>query len=131
MQHVTCMILSMCFTILPLDDLPTYGLCPVRRIRNYLYVQRHMGAKRAAQHIPEFAKRVVAAYDADGSVSKRCQCLPARLRVQPVTWVLPFASSATRQLPTLYFGLLTGWPWRLAPPPSIRQRRRLRRKWAC
>ena len=44
------------------------------RIRNYLYVQRHMGAARAADHIPEFAKRVVAAYDADGSVSKRCIC---------------------------------------------------------
>lgn len=41
------------------------------RIRNYLYVQRHMGAARAADHIPEFAKRVVAAYDADGSLSKR------------------------------------------------------------
>lgn len=45
-------------------------------IRNYLYVQRHMGPERAARHIPEFAKRVVAAYDADGSVSSRLAVAP-------------------------------------------------------
>ena len=28
-------------------------------IRNFLYAQRHMGAKRAEQHIPGFAKRLV------------------------------------------------------------------------
>lgn len=41
-------------------------------IRNWLYVQRHMGARRADQHMPEFAKRLVAMYDKDGAVSKRC-----------------------------------------------------------
>lgn len=44
-------------------------------IRNYLYVQRHMGARRADQHMPEFAKRLVAMYDKDGAVSKRCTFL--------------------------------------------------------
>ncbi len=34
-----------------------------------------MGAKRAAQHIPEYAKRVVAMYDKDGTVSKRFDLL--------------------------------------------------------
>lgn len=43
-------------------------------LRNYLYVQRHMGPARAAKHVPEFAKRVVAEYDARGGVSARCGC---------------------------------------------------------
>ena len=35
-------------------------------------VQRAWGAKRAAQHIPEFAKRLVAQYDRDGALTQRC-----------------------------------------------------------
>ena len=34
--------------------------------------QRAWGAKRAAQHIPEFAKRLVAQYDRDGALTQRC-----------------------------------------------------------
>ena len=34
-------------------------------------VQRAWGAKRASQHIPEFAKRLVAQYDRDGALSQR------------------------------------------------------------
>lgn len=45
-------------------------------IRNFLYVQRHMGAKRAEQHVPQFAKRLVAMYDTDGAVSKRLEISP-------------------------------------------------------
>lgn len=43
-------------------------------------VQRAWGAKRAAQHIPEFAKRLVAQYDRDGSLTQRC----VRTRLQCV-----------------------------------------------
>ena len=40
-------------------------------IRNYLYVNRHMGPARANRHIPEFAKRLVAMYNEKGEVSSR------------------------------------------------------------
>lgn len=40
-------------------------------LRNYLYVSRHMGPERAARHMPESAKRIVAAYDSDGAISDR------------------------------------------------------------
>lgn len=40
-------------------------------IRNYLHVMRHWGPQRAQQHIPEFAKRIIAQYDKDGAVSDR------------------------------------------------------------
>lgn len=41
-------------------------------LRNYLYVQRHMGPERAARHVPGFAKQVVAEYDKQGGVQARC-----------------------------------------------------------
>jgi 7-hydroxymethyl chlorophyll a reductase len=40
-------------------------------IRNYIHVNRHWSSQRAAQHIPEFAKRIVAEYDQEGEVQKR------------------------------------------------------------
>ncbi|KAL6760746.1 coenzyme F420 hydrogenase family [Haematococcus lacustris] len=40
-------------------------------IRNWLYVNRHMGAKRAAQHTPAYAKKIVAEYDGKGEVAAR------------------------------------------------------------
>jgi len=40
-------------------------------IRNYIYVSRVWGAKRAEEHVPEYAKKVVEEYDADGAVSAR------------------------------------------------------------
>ena len=46
-------------------------------LRNYLYVQRHMDPERAAKHVPGFAKRVVAEYDAQGGISARCGGQPA------------------------------------------------------
>ena len=46
-------------------------------IRNFLFVRRHMGQQRAERHMPEFAKRLVAMYDGDGAVSKRCAWLIA------------------------------------------------------
>lgn len=42
-------------------------------IRNYLYVSRTWGPERAAQHLPAYAKRLVAQYDADGAVSRRLE----------------------------------------------------------
>ena len=41
---------------LPSAASPTSGL----RRRNYIHVMRHWGPKRAAQHIPDFAQRIVA-----------------------------------------------------------------------
>jgi len=46
-------------------------------LRNYLFVSRHMGPERAARHMPENAKRIVAAYDKDGAISKRINMKPA------------------------------------------------------
>jgi 7-hydroxymethyl chlorophyll a reductase len=40
-------------------------------IRNYIHVNRNWKPQRAAQHIPEFAKRIVAEYDQGGDVQKR------------------------------------------------------------
>ncbi|EFN50942.1 hypothetical protein CHLNCDRAFT_55433 [Chlorella variabilis] len=40
-------------------------------IRNYIHVMRHWGPKRAAQHIPDFAQRIVAEYNPKGMVSER------------------------------------------------------------
>ncbi|PNH06770.1 7-hydroxymethyl chlorophyll a reductase, chloroplastic [Tetrabaena socialis] len=45
-------------------------------IRNYLYVQRNWGSKRAEQHMPAFAKEIVKQYDKDGAVSKRLSLKP-------------------------------------------------------
>ena len=44
-------------------------------IRNFLYVQRHMGAERAEQHIPEFAKRLVGRASSVLRTSLRFDCL--------------------------------------------------------
>jgi 7-hydroxymethyl chlorophyll a reductase len=48
-------------------------MCPCR---NYLHVMRHWGPQRAAQHIPEFAQRIVQQYDKDGAVSNRLKLKP-------------------------------------------------------
>ncbi|KAL4421293.1 hypothetical protein ABPG75_010584 [Micractinium tetrahymenae] len=40
-------------------------------LRNYIHVMRHWGPQRAQQHIPEFARRIVAEYDGKGAVSER------------------------------------------------------------
>ena len=40
-------------------------------IRNYIYVNRHMGAERAARHVPEFAKRLVAMANQKGEIDAR------------------------------------------------------------
>ena len=40
-------------------------------IRNYIYVNRHMGAERAARHVPEFAKRLAAMYNQKGEIDAR------------------------------------------------------------
>ncbi|GLI70429.1 hypothetical protein VaNZ11_015337 [Volvox africanus] len=45
-------------------------------IRNYLYVNRNWGAKRAERHIPSFAKEIVRQYDKDGAVTKRLSLKP-------------------------------------------------------
>ncbi len=50
-----------------------------------LAAQRAWGAERAAQHVPEFAKRLVARYDADGALTKRC-ALPICLRARNANW---------------------------------------------
>jgi len=39
--------------------------------RNWLYVHRHMGKERAQQHIPSFAKKIVAQYDSKGALTAR------------------------------------------------------------
>lgn len=45
-------------------------------IRNYLYVHRNWGSKRAEQHIPSYAKEIVRQYDKDGAVTKRLSLKP-------------------------------------------------------
>ncbi|KAG1671060.1 hypothetical protein FOA52_000731 [Chlamydomonas sp. UWO 241] len=40
-------------------------------IRNYLYVNRNMGTTRADQHVPSFAKKIMAQYDTKGEISAR------------------------------------------------------------
>ena len=40
-------------------------------IRNFIYVNRHMGPTRADRHIPEFAKRLVAMYNDKGEIDAR------------------------------------------------------------
>ncbi|PSC76507.1 7-hydroxymethyl chlorophyll a chloroplastic [Micractinium conductrix] len=39
-------------------------------IRNYIHVMRHWGPKRAQQHLPEFARRIVAEYDQKGETAR-------------------------------------------------------------
>ena len=45
-------------------------------LRNWLYVQRHMGGARAERHVPEFAKKILAEYDDKGEVSGRLKLKP-------------------------------------------------------
>lgn len=40
-------------------------------IRNYLYVKRNWSDKHAEQHIPEYAKHIVAEYDTNGQITNR------------------------------------------------------------
>eukprot|EP00882_Tetradesmus_deserticola_P004812 GHRQ01005071.1.p1 GENE.GHRQ01005071.1~~GHRQ01005071.1.p1 ORF type:complete len:466 (+),score=194.94 GHRQ01005071.1:243-1640(+) len=47
-------------------------------IRNWLYVNRHMGAARAAQHTPSFAKAIVQQYDGKGEVAARLKLEPGK-----------------------------------------------------
>ena len=37
-------------------------------IRNWIYVNRHMGPERAARHTPEYAKRAIAMYNQKGEI---------------------------------------------------------------
>lgn len=43
-------------------------------IRNWLHVMRAWGPERAERHLPSFAKEIVARYDKDGALTKRCGC---------------------------------------------------------
>jgi 7-hydroxymethyl chlorophyll a reductase len=45
-------------------------------LRNWLYVQRHMGESRAERHVPEFAKKILAEYDGQGEISARLNLKP-------------------------------------------------------
>ncbi|KAF6262368.1 coenzyme F420 hydrogenase [Scenedesmus sp. NREL 46B-D3] len=47
-------------------------------IRNWLYVNRHMGASRAARHTPSFAKAIVQQYDGKGEVAARLKLEPGK-----------------------------------------------------
>jgi 7-hydroxymethyl chlorophyll a reductase len=50
-------------------------------IRNYIYVNRVWGSKRASEHVPEYAKQIVKEYDVDGAVSARLKLrLPNKSR---------------------------------------------------
>nr|CAB3482919.1 unnamed protein product [Digitaria exilis] len=42
-------------------------------IRNYLHVRRAWGKRRAKQHIPGYAKKIVEAYDGDGQIESMLQ----------------------------------------------------------
>ncbi|CAI5463585.1 unnamed protein product [Closterium sp. Yama58-4] len=44
-------------------------------IRNYLHVHRVWGKERAEQHIPKYAKEVVARYNKDGAIDKLLVCI--------------------------------------------------------
>ena len=37
-------------------------------IRNWIYVNRHMGPERAQQHTPEYAKRLIQMYNQKGEI---------------------------------------------------------------
>ena len=37
-------------------------------IRNWIYVNRHMGPKRAQQHTPQYAKRLIQMYNEKGEI---------------------------------------------------------------
>lgn len=41
-------------------------------------LHRHMGDKRAAQHIPSFAKTIVSQYNTQGEINKRLQLQPGK-----------------------------------------------------
>jgi 7-hydroxymethyl chlorophyll a reductase len=43
-------------------------------IRNWIYVNRHMGPQRAARHTPEYAKRAVAMYNQKGEIDALARC---------------------------------------------------------
>jgi 7-hydroxymethyl chlorophyll a reductase len=47
-------------------------------IRNYLATVRNMGEARAAEHMPQFAKRIVQQYDGRGEVSARLKLTPKK-----------------------------------------------------
>ena len=47
-------------------------------IRNYIYVNRVWGRERALEHIPQYAREVVAEYDVDGAVSNRLRLKKSR-----------------------------------------------------
>lgn len=47
-------------------------------IRNWLYVNRHMGATRAQRHTPSFAKAIVQQYDTKGEVTARLKLEPGK-----------------------------------------------------
>lgn len=44
-------------------------------IRNWIYVNRHMGAQRAQRHTPQFAKRLIAMYNSKGEIDARWMIL--------------------------------------------------------
>ena len=41
-------------------------------IRNWLYVNRNWAPGRVQEHVPDYARRLVAMYDSDSQVSARC-----------------------------------------------------------
>ena len=43
--------------------------------RNWIYVNRHMGAERAQRHTPEYAKRLIQMYNQKGEIDARCALL--------------------------------------------------------
>ena len=69
-------------------------------IRNYIYVKRAWKSQRAEQHIPEFAKRLVAMYNKDGAVSQRLQLKPGMSGAVA-------ASQAATPSPALLLGAVT------------------------
>ena len=52
-------------------------------IRNYIYVNRTWGAARAAEHVPEYAKKIIREYDVDGAVTARLRLRAPRARPPP------------------------------------------------
>ena len=58
-------------TLVPPPRAPTVAEAVCRR--NWIHVNRHWGPQRAQQHIPAFAQKIVAEYNADGKVSERAQ----------------------------------------------------------
>eukprot|EP00873_Tetraselmis_striata_P001079 jgi/Tetstr1/421343/TSEL_012313.t1 len=77
-------------------------------IRNFMFVQRHMGSARAERHVPEFAKRLVAMYNKDGVIDARLRMSPDGKPPEEAQDGFPVAPVAGLLL-VVAIGVLSAW----------------------